>query len=266
MLVFEFHKMAQTKTLKVKKKRWVGIAAPALFDNMFLGEVYLGEAEEAIGRVITVSLMAITGDPKRQATKISFKIDGVQEGVLTTSIKGMEVLPSSVKRLVRRNKERVDDSFNVVTQDGKKIRIKPMIVTRNSTSRAVCSKLKARGRDFIISTLTRTPPVKFVMDINMYKFQKEMSSVLSKIYPVSICEVRHFSVIGTGVPPVLPSDEVVEAPKEPVEEAVEAPQADAEAEGPKKRSRSKKPSEEPAPVEGAGSVAPPSETEPVESA
>lgn len=235
--------MAQAKTLKVKKKRWISIVAPQLFNNAFLGEVLVGEPEEAIGRDITVSLMVITGDPKRQATHISFKIEGIQDGNLVTSVKGMQVLPNSVRRLVRRNKERVDDSFDIVTNDGKKLRIKPMIVTRNSTSRSICSKLKAKSRDYLIRALARSPLDKFVLDLNSYKFQKEMAQSLSKIYPVSICEIRSFKVIGTGTPPVLPP-EPAEQPKEvaePIEEPAESKPAQESAEDePKKKSRAKK--------------------------
>lgn len=249
-----FRQMAQTKTLKVKKKRWVSIVAPALFNNAFLGEVYVVEPEEAVGRAITVSLMVITGDPKRQSTHISFKVDGYQDGNLVTSMRGMRILPSSVRRLVRRGKERADDSFDIVTQDCKKLRIKPMIVTRNSTSRSICAKLKARSRDYLVRALARSPLDKFVLDLNSYKFQKEMAQALSKIYPVSICEIRSFKVVGTGTPPVLPAEPEVKEQVESVEEAESNPEEAAESpaqEKPKRKPRAKKAKSEaePAPEE-----------------
>ena len=70
-----------------------------------------------------------------------------------------------------------------------------------------------------------------------------MAQALSKIYPVSICEIRSFKVIGTGTPPVLPPDPV-DQPKEvaePIEEPAEAkPVEEAVDDKPKKKSRAKK--------------------------
>lgn len=199
--------MAQAKQLKVKKKRWVAIVAPAKFNHVLLGETFVGEPQEAVGRDITISLMQLTGDPKRQSTHVSFVMDGVKDGAITTSLKGLEILPSSVKRLVRRNKSRVNDSFEVVSQDGKRLRVKPLLVTKGCVPRSVCAKIQHQVRDWMVRLLARSSLDQFMDDVVSYKLQKELASAMSKTYPVQIAEVRAFKVVGTGTPPVFPNEE-----------------------------------------------------------
>lgn len=230
--------MAQAKQLKIKKKRWVQIVGPALIKHMPLGETFVGEPEEAVGRTINVSLMALTGDPKRQSTHVSFFIDGVKEGVLTTSVRGMELLPSTVKRLVRRGKERVDDSFDAVTKDGMKLRIKPLVITRGSTARSICSRIKHKARDLVVRAMARSTLDQFWEDLVNSKVQKEMGHALSKIYPVQACDIRSFKIIGTGTPPELPAEE------QPLPSEPEDGRAEDAAEKPKRKVRSRKSKEE----------------------
>jgi len=195
--------MAQTKQLKIKKKHWVQILAPGFLQHTLLGETYIGEPQEAKGRMVTVSMMTLTGDPKRQSMHASFQIDGVKDGCLTTSINGVSMLPSSIKRMVRRGKERVDDSFLAVTKDGKKLRIKPLVITRQSTPRSVCSSIQRKAKELVIHCLARSTLEELWQDLVNYKIQKEISHSLSKVYLVQIFDIRRFVVVGTGTPPEI---------------------------------------------------------------
>jgi len=49
----------------IKKKKWVPIQAPKLFNEQIIGESLVGEAQELVGRRATVSLMTLTGDPQK---------------------------------------------------------------------------------------------------------------------------------------------------------------------------------------------------------
>jgi len=70
----------------VKKKVWVPMIAPALFNNQPIGEMYLTEDANPVGRQVTVSLMTLTGDPQRQNIHISFKISKAENNQLLTTL------------------------------------------------------------------------------------------------------------------------------------------------------------------------------------
>ena len=51
---------------KVIKKEWYPILAPKIFQNTVLGETYVYEPEQMVGKGITKNLMNLTNDVKRQ--------------------------------------------------------------------------------------------------------------------------------------------------------------------------------------------------------
>ena len=69
--------MAQEKASKattIKKKIWVQLVAPQSFNSQLIGEIPTTETKKLIGRVVTVNLMSLTGDMKKQNTNIKFLI------------------------------------------------------------------------------------------------------------------------------------------------------------------------------------------------
>ena len=64
---------------KIKKKKWVKIIAPKLFNEKHLGEISLVDPMLVIGRKIKVNLMEITNDMKKQNTEIGFKVAKLQD-------------------------------------------------------------------------------------------------------------------------------------------------------------------------------------------
>ena len=72
------------KAVIAKKKIWVPIKATKLFSEQVLGESFVEAPEQLMGRVASVSLMILTGDPQKQTVSVSFKVTGVtKEGVTT---------------------------------------------------------------------------------------------------------------------------------------------------------------------------------------
>ena len=178
------------KLLKVKKKRWVEILAPKIFKEVSLGKTYLPEKEAAIGREMKVNLMNITKDPKKQAIIVSFKIDKLNGERLGTTLVKYNMQPSAVRRFVRRSKERVDDSFIIKSVDNIRFRVKPILITRNSTSNSVKTALRAKARQDIANEVAKITFDNFIGGVLNRSFQKRILDGLKKICPLSICEIR----------------------------------------------------------------------------
>ncbi|MBI4016490.1 MAG: hypothetical protein HY363_02240 [Candidatus Aenigmarchaeota archaeon] len=184
----------------IKKKRWITVAAPQEFGGGVIGETYLAEAQEGVGRTLSVSLMTLTGDPGQQSVHIDFKIVSVQNNSLMTEVTGFNIISSAVRKMMRRGKEKVEDSFIVCTQDKKNVRVKPILVTKNRAKGGVLVDLQKRLRNTVLKMTAELNYTDFVNNLVSHHFQKQLQDSLKKLYPVSVCEIRWMSVEPTGVP------------------------------------------------------------------
>ena len=115
---------------KLKKKQWYNIIAPKQFDNVVIGETLVYEPGAMLGKTLSHSLMNLTNDTKRQNINIHFKVVEIDGDNAKTSIVGYQIIPSTVKRFVRRNSEKMDLSFTCDTADNVFLRVKPLVITK----------------------------------------------------------------------------------------------------------------------------------------
>ena len=145
---------------KIKKKLWYPIVAPKMFENAVLGETIVYDPNAMIGKTLTASLMNLIHDVKRQNVNIHFKVVGVEDGKATTSIVGYQIVPSSVKRLVRRNSEKINLSFACDTSDNVMMRVKPIVITRSAVKGSVQAKLRHNIVNFLVKSIADQSKVK----------------------------------------------------------------------------------------------------------
>ncbi|RMF55356.1 hypothetical protein D6745_02520, partial [Candidatus Woesearchaeota archaeon] len=172
------------------KKKWFKIVAPKLFGEREIGESYVFDSSQLIGKIFTYNLMNITRDIKKQKINVKFKVTEVNGGVGKTEVLGFEVMPASIKRMIRRRKGRVDDSFVVLTSDKKKVRIKPLLQTASNTNKAVMSALRKESKKFIVDYASKHDFETLVNDCINFKIQKSIRSHVKNIYPIKACEIR----------------------------------------------------------------------------
>ena len=199
------------------KKQWFKIHAPKLFNEQVIGEAYLAEIANGIGRQVPVNMMNLTGDMKRQNITIMFKTNNATANKLMTEVIGYQIQPSSIKRMVKRGKNKVDFSFSAVTSDGIKVQIKTILVTLRATNLSYLTSLRNVLKENLTRTLAKMKYEVFVSDLVNHKIQSILKNQLKKIFPLRTCEIRYMKVTGKGKPPVLkePKKKVVkeEAPK-----------------------------------------------------
>jgi ribosomal protein S3AE len=210
--------MAKAKKKAVKgavKKKWVKIVAPKIFNSEFLGETYVYDTREAIGKPMKLNLMTLTKNPKKQGINVGFVVNGQHEDRLTTEITSFRMMPSVVRRMVRRGKEKIEDSFICTTMDKRKIRIKPFVVTRNKAKGSVTTSLRKMMKQFVVNSAAKSNYDSFVKAIVDSKLQREMNETLSKTFPLSRCEIRWLILLSKEAP--APKQEE-KAPAEPKQE------------------------------------------------
>jgi len=184
--------VAEKAIVKKKKKKFVQIVAPELFGSKLLGECPILETPQIVGRGITVNFMTLTGDMKKQHVNIGFKVVDVKEGKAHTEIVSYSMIPSLLKRFVRKGREKISDSFMVQTKDNRFVRIKPMLITNSSCNQSVVTNLRVTSRKLIQNLAHTYTYQQLVEEIMYYKLQKYVRDQLHKTYPLKICEIREF--------------------------------------------------------------------------
>ncbi|MBN2368226.1 hypothetical protein JXC34_04345 [Candidatus Woesearchaeota archaeon] len=178
------------KQAKVKKKRWIHIFSPTYLGEKQIGETYLDEAENALGKTISVNLMHITGDIKNQNADVKFEVSDAKDNKLNTRLIRYTFSNSSIKRYVRRRMSRIDDSIVIMTKDNKKIRIKPFLLTRQKVSKSVQYNLRATLKEELIKLVKNADYDELFLKVIKYSIQKELKDKLNAIYPVKSLEIR----------------------------------------------------------------------------
>lgn len=176
--------------IKKKKKRWIPILPTNHFKILDIGETYTAEPSKLVGKTLSLNLMELTRDPKKQNSKITFKIIEVKDNKALTEIKRYEMLPSLVKRLAHPGKSKIDISLRLETKDNIKIKIKPVIVTKSRTTRSKLSKLRKQTEDFLKLAVKNLSYSDLISSLLSFKLQILLKQNLKKTYPITVCHIR----------------------------------------------------------------------------
>ncbi len=179
----------------VKKKRWVPILAPKLFNEQRIGESYVEHAENLVGRKVTVSLMTLTGEPQKQTVSVSFKITKIVNDAALTDIVGYKILPVVIKKLVRRRRDKISDSFIVESSDKKAVRIKPLVATRGRTTGSVLTSMRKLCRAYLAKSISTMTFEDIIRNVVQKKLQHGLIQQLRRMYPVGACEIGQLEYI-----------------------------------------------------------------------
>lgn len=206
---------------RAAKKKWFRIVAPAFLGEETVGETLAEEPRTLVGKFVTISLATLTGDMKQQSIHVKLKVVSVEDGTARTELYGFGMAPSSLKRLVRRNSDRIDDSFVCTTADGKRVRIKPVMLTSSKAKGAVQRVLRRLITSAIVREIQSLPYEEAVKSVLSYRLQTAVRNHLRKTYPVKYFEIKKFEQARRGKPVSVPqAPQALETPEE--EQAGEA--------------------------------------------
>ncbi|PIY60256.1 hypothetical protein COY95_02725 [Candidatus Woesearchaeota archaeon CG_4_10_14_0_8_um_filter_47_5] len=190
--------MAQQKTKetkKVKKKKWFKIFAPPLLGSALMGETPALSLKDIMGRTITTTLTSITRDPKQQNINVTVKVINSDEQGGHSALVVYELIPAAIKRIVRRSRDRIDDSLVCKTKDSMYYLVKPILITATNSSKAVQQALRASARKYLLRLVRTLQGEELLQQVISHQLQRDMRIQLSKVYPLRNCEVRYLEQI-----------------------------------------------------------------------
>ena len=176
--------------LKKKKKKWIPILASKEFNNQEIGETYVEESEQAVGRIVEINLMMLTRDPKKQNFNVKFKINEVKNDQAHTELMAYSMQVAQLKRITKNGKNKVEDSIVYKTRDNINIVIKPILLTKALTYKTTLQLLRKHCREFLIKYTTNTTYLQIMKDITSGNLQKDIKGGIKKQYPITSCIIK----------------------------------------------------------------------------
>jgi ribosomal protein S3AE len=212
--------MAQAK----KKKRFYDVEMPIINKQT---QILAYELPELEGRFIKYDLTRIL---RGKSILMQFKVS-IHDNKAIALPRGILLMPYFLRRMIRKGTDYVEDSFIAESRDAM-IKIKPFLITRRKVSKRVRRGLRDKAKEEIKKYLKDKLSERIFEEILKNKMQKELSMILKKIYPLSLCEIKSMEIEKD-----LEVKEIRESPKKPEEkeakeESIEKPE--------KKEKKSKK--------------------------
>ena len=137
--------------------------------------------------------------------------------------RGLLLMPYFLRRMIRKGTDYVEDSFEAECKDAS-LKIKPFLITRRKVSKRVRRGLREKAREEVKKYVKDKPSQRIFEEILKNKMQKELSLVLKKIYPLSLCEIRSLDVEKDLEVKEKPKKETTEEKKEEETEKEEKPE------------------------------------------
>lgn len=132
-----------------KKKKWYDISADSTFDEKKIGETITINPKNLMGRIVKKGLNELTGNIRDSSFEVSFKINKITGATADTVITKFEAKPSLLRRLIRRQKSKIEPIFYATTKDGTKLKLKIMIITGAKFTTPLKTQVRKTLVDFV---------------------------------------------------------------------------------------------------------------------
>ena len=185
---------------KWKAKRWYSIRAPRNpWSFKVIGETLTEEESYLKGRPYEIMQNELDGDFTKMHVKLKFRISDVVGNDAITEFIGHDVMKDFVRRQIRRDRGKIDDTIDVVTDDGFFVRIKPFIVTRSSVKASQKSETRSVARDVVMKFCGQSTWINVQKALMDGSLEESVSTAISKIQPVRAVFFRRSQLIQEGV-------------------------------------------------------------------
>ena len=185
---------------KWKAKRWYSIRAPRNpWSFKVIGETLAEEESLLKGRPYEIMQNELDGDFTKMHVKLKFRISDVVGNDAITEFIGHDVMKDFVRRQIRRDRGKIDDTIDVVTDDGFFVRIKPFIVTRSSVKASQKSETRSVARDVVMKFCGQSTWINVQKALMDGSLEESVSTAISKIQPVRAVFFRKSQLIQEGV-------------------------------------------------------------------
>ncbi len=185
---------------KWKSKRWFSIRAPRNpWSFRVIGETLAEEPEMLIGRNFEIMQNELDGDFSKMHVKIRFRVVDVLGTDALTEFIGHQMMQDHIRRQIRRDRGKIDDTVDVVTEDGYYVRFKPLILTRERAKSSQKNEIRAIARNIILKAGASSTWVGMQKSVMDGELEAKIKEGASKITPIRAVMIRRTQLIQSGV-------------------------------------------------------------------
>ncbi len=184
---------------KWREKRWITVHAPESFNVVPIAYVPITGDENAIGRVLEVTLYDILkGDPSQHQYKMYFQIDKIDGDKASTIFKRFEYSKEFLRSLVRRGSSKINFIIDIKTKDGYIFRVKVIALTHRQLNTSRKHALRLIARDVINKTVPDMTVDQFVQATCYSKINSDIMAAFKKVIRVRHVGLEKVKLIRTA--------------------------------------------------------------------
>jgi len=184
---------------KWREKRWITVHAPESFNVVPIAYVPITDDENAIGRVLEVTLYDILkGDPSQHQYKMYFQIDKINGDKASTIFKRFEYSKEFLRSLVRRGSSKINFIIDIKTKDGYIFRVKVIALTHRQLNTSRKHALRLIIKDVINNTVPQMTVEQFVQATCYSKINSDIMAAIKKIIRVRHVGLEKVKLIRTA--------------------------------------------------------------------
>jgi len=178
-----------------KTKTWFTIVAPKMFNERELAKTITSDPNSLINRKISVSLMDLINDFGKYYMKFIFRVKRVEGEKAFTEFDSSECLRDYISRMVLRRVRRVDTIQDLETKDGRKIRVKGLVIIPKRVKTTIKKAVRNKVREMIKSEVEKSTLDDFVKKIISDEIKVKILKEARKTYPIRNFEIRKTEVL-----------------------------------------------------------------------
>ncbi len=184
---------------KWREKRWITVNAPESFNVVPIAYVPITDDENAVGRVLEVTLYDILkGDPSQHQYKMYFQIDKIDGEKASTIFKRFEYSKEFLRSLVRRGSSKINFIIDIKTKDGYIFRVKVIALTHRQLNTSRQHALRLIVRDVINKTVPEMTVDQFVQATCYSKINSDIMAAFKKVIRVRHVGLEKVKLIRTA--------------------------------------------------------------------
>ena len=184
---------------KWREKKWITVNAPDSFNNVPIAYVPITDDENAVGRVLEVTLYDILkGDPSQHQYKMYFQLDKVKEDKASTIFKRFEYSKEFLRSLIRRGSSKISFIIDAKTKDGFIFRIKVIALTHRQLNTSRQHDLRLIARDIINKTVPEMTIDQFVQATCYGKINSDIMAATKKVIRIRHVGLEKVKLIRTA--------------------------------------------------------------------
>jgi len=184
---------------KWREKRWITVNAPESFNVVPIAYVPITDDENAIGRVLEVTLYDILkGDPSQHQYKMYFQINKVDGDKASTIFKRFEYSKEFLRSLVRRGSSKINFIIDIKTKDGYIFRVKVIALTHRQLNTSRKHALRLIAKDVIEKTVPGMTVDQFVQATCYSKINSDIMAAFKKVIRVRHVGLEKVKLIRTA--------------------------------------------------------------------